>query len=153
MAVSIRRAESGADRDACYLIRMAVFVEEQKVPPWEEMDSYDEDAAHYLAEEDGRAVGTARLVDKGSTGKIGRVAVLADCRGKGVGRQLMKRVLEDALQHHDEANLDAQLQVIPFYESFGFVAEGEIFLDAGIEHRRMTLRREGVPGANLRASV
>jgi predicted GNAT family N-acyltransferase len=143
MPRTIRRAVTGEDRDRCYLIRMEVFVEEQKVPPWEEMDHFDEEATHYLAEENGKAVGTARLVDKGDgVGKIGRVAVLRGARGTGVGRDLMRCILDEAgVQFHSYV-LDAQVQVIPFYERLGFVAEGDVFLDAGIEHRRMWLRRE-----------
>lgn len=141
MPTVIRRALTGEERDRCYQVRMAVFVEEQKVPPWEEMDHLDEDAAHYLVEDDGKVVGTARLVDRGdATGKIGRVAVLPEYRGRGIGSDLMRRVIDDAAGSHIELVLDAQVQVIPFYERLGFAADGEVFLDAGIEHRRMTLK-------------
>ena len=142
MALSIRRAETGADRDKCYQIRMIVFVEEQKVPPWEEMDHFDEDALHFLAEDNGVVIGTARLVDKGNgEGKIGRVAVLNEYRGKKVGHGLMAHILQTADNQYQTFVLDAQVQVIPFYEKLGFTAEGDIFLDAGIEHRRMILTR------------
>lgn len=141
MPVTIRRADTGEERDRCYLIRMEVFVEEQKVPPWEEMDHLDEEAAHYLAEEEGKAVGTARLVDKGEgIGKIGRVAVRKEARGKGVGRDLMRHILAEWNGRLHTFVVDAQVAVIPFYERFGFVAEGNVFLDAGIEHRRMWRR-------------
>jgi ElaA protein len=140
MPMEIRRATTGEERDRCYQVRMAVFVEEQKVPPWEEMDHLDEDADHYLVEYEGRVVATARLVDRGdSTGKIGRVAVLREYRGRGIGRDLMRHVIRQAASRHARLVLDAQLQVIPFYERLGFVAEGDDFLDAGIEHRRMNL--------------
>lgn len=146
MTLSIRRAATGEDRDRCYLIRMEVFVEEQKVPPWEEMDDLDEEAIHYLAEENGQTVATARLVDKGDgIGKIGRVAVVKEARGKGVGQDLMRFVLADGIREHASFMLDAQVPVIPFYERLGFVAEGEVFLDAGIEHRRMWLRSDAPP--------
>lgn len=140
--LTIRRALSGEDRDKCYRIRMVVFVEEQRVPPWEEMDQFDEEAEHYLADVSGVPVATARLVDKGQgTGKVGRVAVLREHRGSGVGRELMRTVIVDGFELFDTLLLDAQVQVIPFYERLGFTAEGDIFLDAGIEHRRMTLKR------------
>ena len=146
MQLTIRKAETGEDRDTCYQIRMVVFVEEQKVPPWEEMDHFDEEAVHYLAEEGASPVATARLVDKGAgVGKIGRVAVLKEYRGRGVGLELMRRVMADGFNHFGALALDAQVQVIPFYERLGFVAEGDLFLDAGIEHRRMTLQRERRP--------
>ena len=142
MPITIRRAETGEDRDECYKVRMTVFVEEQKVPPWEEMDHFDEDALHFLAEDDGVVVGTARLVDKGNgEGKIGRVAVLIEYRGKKVGRDLMAHILQTADNQYQTFVLDAQVHVIPFYEKLGFTAEGDIFLDGGIEHRRMLLTR------------
>jgi predicted GNAT family N-acyltransferase len=119
---------------------MAVFVEEQKVPPWEEMDHYDEEATHYLVEDGLVAAATARIVDKGErVGKIGRVAVLKEYRGSGVGSRLMEHVLADNRERFCCLILDAQVQVIPFYERLGFAAGGDVFLDAGIEHRAMSL--------------
>jgi predicted GNAT family N-acyltransferase len=38
------------------------------------------------------------------------------------------------------ARLAGQLHAIPFYEGHGFQAYGEVFLDAGIEHRMMERR-------------
>ena len=56
------------------------------MPPWEEMDAYDETALHFAALVDGQVVGTARLVDAGGgAGKVGRVAVKKEFRGGGVG--------------------------------------------------------------------
>lgn len=141
MTIHVRPIRDSAERDACYLVRMKVFVEEQKVPPWEEMDEFDESAEHYAALCDGKIVGTARLVDKGGgLAKVGRVAVLNEHRGKGLGKALMQAIADSARMRFEALTLDAQLYVIPFYESLGYTAEGDIFLDAGIEHRRMTLR-------------
>ena len=139
MSVEIRLINDASERDACYLVRMKVFVEEQNVPPWEEMDEFDESAEHFVAICDGKIVGTARLVDKGGgVAKIGRVAVSEEHRGRGLGKALMLAIAESARTRYHTLTLDAQLQVIPFYESLGYSAEGEIFLDANIEHRRMT---------------
>src|SRR5205823_1793700 len=105
---------------------------------WEEMDEFDESAEHFAAICDGEVVGTARLVDKGGgAAKIGRVAVLKEHRNKGLGKALMESIVESAMGRFQTLTLDAQLYVIPFYESLGFTAEGDIFLDAGIQHRRM----------------
>ncbi len=136
----VRRIRDSVERDACYLVRMKVFVDEQNVPPWEEMDEFDESAEHYAALYDGQIVGTARLVDKGGgLAKIGRVAVLKQYRRKGLGKALMQAITESARVRFQTLTLDSQLYVIPFYESLGYNAEGEVFLDAGIEHRRMML--------------
>lgn len=143
MAFMVRPIADDAERDACYAVRMTVFVEEQKVPPWEEMDADDETAHHFLIADGDTIFGTARLVNKGGgVGRIGRVAVLKEYRGKQAGRLLMEHVISYAEPTFDRLILDAQVAVIPFYERLGFVAEGEIFLDAAIEHRRMTRTSE-----------
>lgn len=125
--------------DAALELRRRVFVEEQGVPLDEERDPYDLEAEHALAYGAGgdgtRLLGTARLVPNG---KIGRVAVSREARGQGLGLELMRCLEERARQRAlPEVFLDAQLQVLGFYERQGYVAEGEIFLDAGIQHRRM----------------
>ncbi len=143
MPVTIRRIQSDFERDSCYLLRMEVFVTEQSVPPWEEMDHYDETAEHFVVDLDGAIVGTARLVDLGrGVGKIGRVAIMKKYRGQGIGRDLVQHVMSAGFKQFRTLVLDAQLSVIPFYERFGFQAEGEVFLDAGIEHRTMSLTAE-----------
>ena len=137
-----RVCETDADRHAAMRIRFAVFVDEQRVSAELEPDEYDAVALHLLALDPrtGEAVGTARVVDKGDgVAKIGRVAVLAPYRGIGAGRALMEFALERARRAGlTLAVLDAQVPVIPFYERLGFVAEGPVFDDAGIPHRRMT---------------
>src|SRR5215831_18985341 len=143
----VRTCATAADRAAAMRIRFAVFVEEQRVPPELETDAYDVMAVHLLAveEETGEPIGTARLVDQGSgVAKIGRVAVLPDYRGQGVGEALMREALDRARRTgHNIAVLDAQVAVLGFYERLGFVADGPVFDDAGIPHRHMTLRLDG----------
>ena len=136
--------QTSAEREAVFAVRMTVFVEEQAVPPEEELDAYDVAAAHFLARlasdpDPSGIVGTARLIDKGhSVGKIGRVAVLRNHRGHGVGALLMRRVEQAARSTgYTELILEAQCHALPFYEKLGYVAEGDIFLDCNIEHRLM----------------
>lgn len=142
MNATVRKISSDADRDACYLVRMEVFVDEQAVPPWEEMDEHDETADHFAVEVDGKIVGTARIVDAGGIGKIGRVAILKPYRGAGLGAELMQLVISEGFKRFETLILDAQVSVIPFYERLGFVAEGPVFLDCNIEHRKMKRRRK-----------
>jgi predicted GNAT family N-acyltransferase len=126
-----------ADFEACFAIRLAVFVQEQNVPLEEERDEYDAAARHFLARENGVPRGTARVIlsDDGATAKIGRVAVLAAGRGKGVGAALMRFI--EAQTGAKTCLLDAQIQALKFYQSLGYEAYGDAFLDAGIAHRRM----------------
>jgi predicted GNAT family N-acyltransferase len=132
------------ERATCFALRERVFVQEQGVPPALEMDSLDAAAVHFLRrdEETGEALATARLLDKGGgTAKIGRVAVSAPARGRGLGREIMQAVLAEARRRgFAEAVLDSQTYAIPFYARLGFVPEGEEFLDAGIPHVAMRLR-------------
>lgn len=139
----LRRVFSPPAIAAALEIRRAVFVQEQGGPPEEEPDARDADARHYLAEADGRPVGAARLLaEEEGTGRIGRVCLLPEVRGRGWGRALMSFVIADAESLGlRELVLDAQEYAIPFYRSLGFEPEGEVFMDAGIPHRRMRRKR------------
>ncbi len=132
---------SSSDREfaSCAAIRHEVFVLEQHVPDEEEMDDLDERAIHVLATMEGAPVGTGRLIlESAETARIGRMAVLRDRRRQGIGRAMLERLTEIAVARGVRTlTLAGQLHAIPFYERFGFVAEGGIFLDAGIEHRTM----------------
>lgn len=120
-------------------LRHEVFVVGQAVPEEEEWDGLDQvhTTAHVLARaKDGTPVATGRLLPGG---KIGRMAVRAPWRGRGVGSAVLEALVQlAAARGEEQVVLGAQLQAIPFYEKHGFVAEGEVFLDAGIEHRKMT---------------
>lgn len=79
-----------------------------------------------------KPVGTGRLLPNGH---IGRLAVRASARGQGLGSILLTRLVEEAAKAgHQDAVLAAQLHARGFYAAHGFVAEGEVFLDAGIDH-------------------
>jgi predicted GNAT family N-acyltransferase len=122
-------------------IRMQVFVEEQNVPADIEMDAYDSIAIHLAALDGDAVIGTCRLIKKGTALKVGRVAVLKNHRGQGIGRLLMEAALARArTEHFASCELTAQVPVIGFYEKFGFTPHGNIFDEAGIPHRAMTLR-------------
>ncbi|MEE2960400.1 MAG: GNAT family N-acetyltransferase [Myxococcota bacterium] len=145
----VRAIDNLVDLKVALDIRFEVFVHEQDVPREEELDHYDEvptcfeQARHVLAFYGEQPVATARIIpDKPAIGcvKIGRVAVKKDFRRYGVGREMMKwchNYLE--MNGFVSSGLASQLQAIPFYESLGYQAYGEIFLDANIEHRWMTL--------------
>lgn len=137
----IALAETEAERQACFALRRAVFIEEQAIPEAEEWDAHDATCQHVLAMDDAPA-GTARVIAKADVAKIGRVAVARSHRGTGLGRALMNWTLELArAQGFAGAELEAQVSAIAFYERLGFVAEGPEFDDgSGILHRKMTLR-------------
>ncbi|MDX1465084.1 MAG: GNAT family N-acetyltransferase [Halomonas sp.] len=118
-------------------IRRVVFIEEQRVPIEEEWDGRDSSCRHFLAVLDGRPIGTARLLPDAH---IGRVAVLAEARGLGVGAALMRAAIEAARRDgHPRVELAAQTHALAFYQRLGFEAVGGEFMDAGIPHRNMQL--------------
>lgn len=126
--------------EAVRRIRHQVFVIEQHVSEAEEWDGLDDEAIHLLALQNGEPMGTARILIKGDTGKIGRVAVLPKARGTGLGAALIRAALDElaTIDPIRQAKLGAQTHAIGFYEKLGFTAHGPIYDDAGIPHRDMT---------------
>lgn len=133
-------------REALHELRRIVFIEELHVPEQRERDSLDAESWHVLARDgSGQPIGCGRLT---STRKIGRLAVLPDWRGQGVGLAMLRELVSRArTQGWPEVALDAQVGAIGFYERAGFVAHGEEFEDAGVAHRamRMTLTTANTP--------
>jgi predicted GNAT family N-acyltransferase len=124
----------GATMDA---ICRAVFVVEQGVPAELEWDGLVAGCTHVLALMNRDPVGTGRLLP---TGKIGRLAVVAGARRHGIGRCLLRRLVELAREQGlTPVCLHAQVSSASFYEAHGFVAEGAEFDEAGIRHGRMRL--------------
>ncbi|MGH8746516.1 MAG: GNAT family N-acetyltransferase [Burkholderiales bacterium] len=121
-----------------------MFVAEQGVPAELELDRHDPQCVHALArDETGRAVGTGRLLPGEAHGArivahLGRMAVLKEWRGRGVGGVLLARLIEVARERGDtEVALFAQTHAQGFYRAHGFLEEGGEFLEAGIPHRKM----------------
>ena len=123
-------------------VREAVFVQEQQVPIEEEWDALDPLCTHVIARDAaGQPVGTGRLTPEH---KIGRMAVLRDWRGRGVGEAMLGALL---LQARDKkwplVSLNAQVAAEPFYARHGFIPHGGRFWEAGIEHQSMHRALQG----------
>ncbi|MFP5077347.1 GNAT family N-acetyltransferase [Rhizobium sp. YIM 134829] len=127
--------------DLCNLgfrLRRQVFIAEQGVPPEEEFDALDLTAHHLVAVLDGSVCGVLRVLAGEDPVRIGRVAVAREARGRGVGAALIRRVLTEFEAVADgRFTLSAQADKLGFYESFGFRASGEPYLDCGIPHQTM----------------
>jgi predicted GNAT family N-acyltransferase len=132
------------DREALAGIRQQVFVVEQGVPEARERDGLDPQCWHVLArDEAGQPIGCARLSPEH---KIGRMAVLRAWRGQGVGAALLRELIGRARAlGWSEVTLAAQVSATGFYEREGFTAYGDVFDDAGLPHRAMSLAIAPLP--------
>ena len=118
-------------------IRGQVFRDEQKVPSHIEQDGKDEGATHFLLTRETVPLGCGRML---ADGKIGRMAVLQQYRGQGLGRQLLDFMVEQARhQGMKRLYLHAQTHALEFYLGAGFAAFGDEFEEAGIPHAAMEL--------------
>ena len=125
-------------KNMIFSIREQVFVIEQNVDADIEWDGRDHLCRHVIAfSNDNQPIGTGRLLPGGH---IGRIAVIALWRDKGVGSAILEELISIA---KDEGSvsvyLNSQSQAIAFYERFGFVADGTVFMEANIKHQKMTL--------------
>ncbi len=136
----LHQIENDKDREAAFRIRREVFIIGQNVPEEIEMDEFDDVATHVLAQVDHEPAGTARWRMTGEGYKLERFAVLEKYRGCGVGLALVDFII-DKIADDRPVYLNAQTDVISFYEQKGFVAEGDIFYEADIPHRRMVLNK------------
>ncbi|WP_286225085.1 GNAT family N-acetyltransferase [Polynucleobacter sp. HIN7] len=124
-------------KDLAYPIRLTVFVHEQGVPEALELDTDDALAWHAVILDHGKAIATGRLL---KNGKIGRLAVLKEYRGLGLGSELLKTLVSYGRQEGiTQFFLHAQTTAIGFYERHGFNAIGLPFEEAGIDHIKMVL--------------
>ena len=117
-------------------VRIAVFVVEQRVPEDIERDEFDAVSRHAIARDAASTVvATGRLLPDGH---IGRMAVAAPLRGKGVGGAVLEALVAEAMRTGlAEVALNAQVHALAFYRRHGFVAYGDEFMEAGIPHRAM----------------
>lgn len=134
----LRPANWQDDRPAVERVRRRVFIDEQGIPEAEEWDAIDPVARHLLAvDSKGDAIGTGRLEP---SGKIGRIAVLPEFRGQGVGRAIVGELVNQATElGFTRVYLHAQTAAAAFYERLGFRATGPGFSEVGIPHVRMDL--------------
>lgn len=122
-------------------LRTRVFVVEQGVPPEIERDAADATAVHVLSRDaSGQVVATGRLLVRGRSAGIGRMATDAAFRGRGHAAAVLTELhRQAALRGVIEVELHAQLTARGFYERAGYVAVGEEYEEAGIAH--VTMRR------------
>jgi len=135
--IAICWARGPSDVAAAFALRTEVFCDEQNVPPEMEIDEFDPEAQHLVAllAQEQRVIGTLRLLSFGSEAKIGRVAVAADWRRRGIASRMLAAALARArAQGFTRVRLAAQVVAVALYEQAGFAVESEPFPEAGIDH-------------------
>lgn len=120
-----------------YQLRVEVFVVEQKCY-YQEVDNDDLKSIHLLGtDDDGKLQTYARLIPENDHVRIGRVVVAQDARGNGNGRQLVSQSIicsQDLFKNADQIDIQAQAYLQSFYETFGFSATSDTYLETGIPH-------------------
>jgi ElaA protein len=129
---------------AVLALREAVFCDEQGVSPDLERDGRDTEAVHIVAVDGAEVVGTCRLLAGGEVWRLGRMAVRRDRRGTGLGAAVLQAAHREAARGGaHEIRLAAQTPVRDFYARYGYVASGDVFMEAGIPHVMMARAMEG----------
>lgn len=135
----IKIASSIEERKHAYNIRKTVFVEEQGVSVEEEIDEHEDESIHFVGYLNEFPIAASRLRWIDNCGKIERLCILKDQRGKSYGLQMIQRMEKEISQkEYTTAKLNAQTYAVPFYERCGYKVISEEFLDAGIPHVTMT---------------
>ncbi len=137
----IKIAESQFEREAALEVRKKVFVEEQNISIHDEIDEFDKTAIHLIGIYRDKVVCASRLRFVDDYGKLERLAVLKEKRGKHYGIKLI-RTMEEIIRTHglNIARLNAQTYAVPFYEKLAYKVNSKTFFDAGIEHIEMIKR-------------
>jgi predicted GNAT family N-acyltransferase len=140
LSVTVRKARDAAEVQAARELRIRVFCDEQGVEPELEVDGLDDEATQVIALDESGVIATCRLrYPEVGACKLERMVVDARQRRLGVGAKLMDWAEEEARANGAKTMvLNSQVRAQAFYASCGYVPEGETFMDAGIEHIRMT---------------
>lgn len=134
----VKQVKTARERKDAFQVRMTVFVDEQNVPPEEELDAHDETAIHFIGYEQEQTVCASRLRFINDFGKLERICVLQPFRGKDFGKMLMQEMEQMILDKgYKKAKLNAQIQVEDFYKKLGYETVSDTFMDAGIPHVTM----------------
>lgn len=123
-------------------LRSEVFVVEQACA-YQDLDGKDFKALHLIGTLESKVLATARLLPKGvsypDAASIGRIVVHPSLRGQNLGRKTVELALKQyqTLWPNEALLIGAQARLTGFYEELGFVAEGEIYDEDGIDHITM----------------
>src|SRR5699024_1257872 len=136
--VNIKVVDTEDEMQAAYRVRNLVFVEEQNVPLELEVDEHENDAIHFVCYDNETIIGASRLRFMDDYGKLERICVLKEHRGKSFGKKIIEQMeVEIVNNKYKKALLNAQTHAKQFYENLGYTVISEEFMDAGIPHVTM----------------
>ncbi|SOC35123.1 GNAT family N-acetyltransferase [Ureibacillus acetophenoni] len=135
----VKNVKTEEQLELAFQIRKKVFVEEQGVPEHLELDEHDKSANHFIVLDSDKVIAAARIREyEPKVGKVERVCVLPEYRGKRIGILIMQAIEKFAIeQGYSKLKLNAQSYAVPFYEKLNYIVSSPEFLDAGIPHRSM----------------
>ncbi|TKB95584.1 GNAT family N-acetyltransferase [Pedobacter cryophilus] len=138
--IQVKNVTAQTDLDKVFEIRRIVFVGEQNCPP--ELEWENEDVSHhFLATYNDTPAGACRWRKTNYGYKLERFCVKQEFRGKGIAQKMVQTVLDNLPEDADYIYLNAQLDAMPLYSKFNFIAEGPQFEEAGIQHFKMVLQK------------
>ena len=136
--MEVRPARDAGEVGQALALRERVFCGEQGVSAGAERDGRDGEALHIVAVEDGRVIGTCRLLFARDAAFLGRLAVEPEDRRRGLGAALLAESAARArAAGAGRISLHAQLDVRELYAAGGYVERGEPFVEEGIDHVTM----------------
>ena len=139
--ISVRIVRTRRDLERVFRLREEIFIRGQRVPRGIEMDGREGKAKHFLAYYRGKLAGCARIRFMGKRAKLERIAVLSRYRKQGLGKAMTAHMVRYARRMGaKEALMHAQCHAGNFYEKCGFMPRGEVFIEAGMKHRKMYLK-------------
>lgn len=137
--MNIKIVETKEEKKQAFQVRTIVFVDEQKVSIEEEIDEFEDEAIHFIGYEDNKPIAASRLRWVDNYGKLERICIIKEHRGKSYGTEIIKAMEKQVIKKgYTQTKLNAQTRAVEFYKRLGYqVVSGE-FLDAGIPHITMT---------------
>ena len=136
--MEVRPARDRAEIDQALALREQVFCVEQGVAPAADRDGLDDVAIQVVAIESGHVIGTCRVLVEGEIARLGRMAVEAGARGRGLGAAILAAAEQSARDAGArQMRLHAQRYIEDMYAAAGYRPYGEPFIDEGIEHVAM----------------
>ncbi|HLS07160.1 MAG TPA: GNAT family N-acetyltransferase [Bacillota bacterium] len=136
--MKVQMVTTETELNDAFTIRKVVFIDEQNVPPHIERDEYDQTATHVIGYKNHQPIATGRIRLIDDYGKLERIAVLKEHRGKSYGTQVIAHMEQIILQKgFTQAKLNAQTHATDFYEKLGYQVISTEFMDAGIPHVTM----------------